>query len=44
MPSKTRFPWLLLLIFLAGIYVFFILPIQMGPRHVRVQYENGSQR
>ncbi|HTQ12004.1 MAG TPA: hypothetical protein VMI31_18220 [Fimbriimonadaceae bacterium] len=42
--SKPRFPWILLLIFCAGIYVFWILPAQMGPRHIQVQYEAGSAR
>ncbi len=36
---KPRFPWVSLLLLVVGIYVFWILPAQMGPRHVNVQFE-----
>jgi hypothetical protein len=35
---KRRFPWVLFLLLLASVYVFWILPLQIGPRPVHVQF------
>ncbi len=37
--KKSKAPWILLLLLLATVYLFFILPRQMGPRHVDTQFE-----
>jgi hypothetical protein len=39
---KPRFPWLLFLLLLASIYAFWILPIQLGPRKVNVEFSAFS--
>jgi cell division septal protein FtsQ len=36
--AKPRFPWLLLLVLLATVYLFWILPHQLGPRPVQVEF------
>lgn len=36
--GKEKYPWLLLLLFLASVYIFWILPYQLGPRPVRVEF------
>ncbi|MBC8064826.1 MAG: hypothetical protein H7Y17_08350 [Chlorobia bacterium] len=35
---KKRFPWLLLILFVAIVYAFWILPIQLGTRQVQVEF------
>jgi hypothetical protein len=37
-----RFPWLLLLALLGSIYVFWVLPRQIGPRRVKAEFESAS--
>lgn len=39
--KPRRFPWLLLLLVAAAIYVFWGLPAQMGPRDVKIDYERA---
>jgi hypothetical protein len=41
-PSKPRFPWLLFLLLLASVYAFWILPQQLGPRQVHVEFVNDE--
>ncbi|HEY0868322.1 MAG TPA: hypothetical protein VGE01_13135 [Fimbriimonas sp.] len=35
---RERFPWLLLLAVLGTIYLFWILPRQIGPKPVQVEF------
>ncbi|HRF59495.1 MAG TPA: hypothetical protein PLH94_06210 [Fimbriimonadaceae bacterium] len=37
--SRKAFPWLPLLILIASLYVFWILPMQLGDRPVRVEFD-----
>lgn len=38
-PPKRRFPWLPLVLLLGTIYVFWVLPAQLGDRPVKVQFD-----
>ena len=40
--KKPPFPWLLCLVFLGTVYLFWILPLQLGPRPVRVDFVPGG--
>lgn len=35
---KRRFPWLLFLLLLVTVYAFWVLPAQLGPRKVQVEF------
>jgi hypothetical protein len=40
--SKSEtFPWLPLLLFLASIYIFWVLPRQLGSQPPKVQFESA---
>lgn len=45
-PAKRRakFPWLLLLLLMATVYALWILPLQMGPRTVKVEFTGANER
>lgn len=38
-PEVKKFPWLLLILLLGSLYVFWVLPFQLGSRPVRVEFE-----
>ena len=43
---KKRFPWLIFILLLISVYAFWILPIQLGPRRVQVEFaepKSGGQ-
>ncbi len=39
---QERFPWVLLLVFVLTIYLFWIMPLQMGSRPVDVQFSKAK--
>jgi hypothetical protein len=42
--DRRRFPWLLpLLLILAGIYLFWVMPYQQGRQKVEVEFEQPAQ-
>lgn len=41
--DKKPFPWLLLILLLASLYAFWVLPFQLGPRPVEVEFERIPQ-
>jgi hypothetical protein len=41
---RERFPWLILLALFAAIYLFFIMPRQVGPRPVNVEFSRAESR
>ena len=41
--GKPKFPWLLLLALIATVYIFWILPYQLGPRPVRVEFAGNDK-
>ena len=36
--KKPPFPWVLLLLLLGSVYLFWILPVQLGPRPIQVDF------
>ena len=40
--AQERFPWILFLVFLATIYLFWVLPIQFGSRTVDVEFSKAK--
>lgn len=43
-PAKRRFPWLPLILLLGSIYLFWILPYQLGDRPVEVEFERAQEK
>lgn len=41
LKKRKRFPWLLLLVFLASVYYFWVWPYQRGDQPVQVEVTNN---
>ena len=42
--AKPKYPWVLLLLLIASVYVFWVLPIQLGTRPVRVEFAGENEK
>jgi hypothetical protein len=42
--DKGRFPWWPLVLLLASIYLFWVLPYQRGSQPVKVEFEQPKQK
>jgi hypothetical protein len=41
---KEKFPWILLVVLALTTYLFWILPLQLGPRPVKVEFSKLKSR